>query len=482
MVFNSIAFLVFFILFFTLYWSVLNKNLTVQNLFLLAACYVFYAWVDWRFLFLLIANSTVNYFLGIYISKDADEKRRKILFYIGLIFGIGILLYFKYFNFFVSSVAGVFSILHINLNIHTIKILLPLGISFYTFRTLSYIIDIYQGKTKPVTDWVVFFSYVAFFPCVVSGPIDRANLLVPQLEKKRVFTYESGVDGIRQILWGLFKKIVIADTCAIISDQIFDHYQTLPGSTLFIGAFFFCVDLYADFSGYSDIAIGVARLLGFNVTRNFNYPYFAQNIPDYWRRWHISLTSWVTDYVFTPLSISLRDYAKWGTILAIILNMVIVGVWHGPNWTFVLYGFISGLYFIPLILMGTMNKRKKLDQNKLLPSFAVFKGILGTFLLTMLTDVIFRTRNVTEAFHFYARLFSGSIISRPVMHDNFYLCVVPFVTFMFAIEWVGKSEDVPIRFSKKVSPVVRYAIYFILFYSSIAFMTKSANSFIYFQF
>jgi len=184
MVFNSIAFLVFFILYFTLYWSVLNKNLKVQNLFLLAACYVFYAWVDWRFLFLLIANSTVNYFLGIYISKDADEKRKKILFYIGLIFGIGILLYFKYFNFFVSSVAGVFSILHINLNIHTIKILLPLGISFYTFRTLSYIIDIYQGKTKPVTDWVVFFLYVAFFPCVVSGPIDRANLLVPQLKKR----------------------------------------------------------------------------------------------------------------------------------------------------------------------------------------------------------------------------------------------------------------------------------------------------------
>lgn len=483
MIFNTITFLVFFVLFFLLYWFALNKNLKAQNLFILLASYVFYGWASWHFLLLLIGSSIFNFFLGIYIEKTENEKYKRLLFYLGLLQGLGTLIYFKYFNFFISSIIGAFATIHVSLNMHTMSILLPLGISFYTFRTLSYIIDIYQGKTKPTDDWVIFFSYVAFFPCLISGPIDRANLLIPQLKKKREFVYDDAVDGVRQILWGLFKKTVIADTCAIITNQIFDRYQVLPGSTLFLGAFFFTIQVYADFSGYTDMAIGLARLLGFRVTRNFNYPFFARNIADFWGRWHISLTSWVTDYVFTPLSISLRDYGKLGVILAVLLNLTIVGMWHGDNWTFVLYGFINGLYYIPLILRGNFNKKKKkkAGENEHI-SFVEYGNILATFLLVVITIVFFRANNITEVFHYYSRMFSASLISRPVMQDNFYMIVVPFIIFMLVIEWFGQAEDFPVKFSKKVSPVIRYGVYFILFFSIIAFITKASNSFIYFQF
>ena len=253
-----------------------------------------------------------------------------------------------------------------------------LGISFFTFRTLSYLLDIDKGKIKAEKNWVVFFAYVSFFPSILSGPIDRAKNLIPQLEKKRAFDYNQAIDGLRQILWGLFKKIVIADNCAPFVNQIFNNYQSYPSSSLLLGAFFYAIQIYADFSGYSDMAIGISRLMGFNITKNFDFPFFAQNIAEYWRKWHMSLTSWLTDYVFTPLSIAFRDYGKWGLTFAIIINFTIIGIWHGPNWTYVLFGFLHGCYFIPLILRGTMNKKNKIAKGKLFPSFRELINMLAT--------------------------------------------------------------------------------------------------------
>ena len=273
MLFNSITFAVFFVGFFLLYWLAFKQNLKLQNILLLAGSYVFYAWWDWRFLSLLIGSSALNYYLGIFIAKSENNKRRRFLLFIGLLQGIGGLIFFKYYNFFITSFASAFSIFNFHIEVRTLQLILPLGISFYTFRTISYLLDIDKGKIKPVTDIVVFFSYVAFFPSLISGPIDRAKLLIPQLEKERVFDYSGITDGMRQVLWGLFKKIVVADNCAAITNQIFSNYENLPASSLVLGALFYSFQLYADFSGYSDMAIGIARMLGFNITKNFNFPF-----------------------------------------------------------------------------------------------------------------------------------------------------------------------------------------------------------------
>ena len=358
---------------------------------------MFYAWWDWRFLSLLIGSSLLTYYLGIAIEKATSLKKRKLLLRIGLIQGIGGLIFFKYFNFFIASFNDALASVNVKADIQTLNIILPLGISFYTFRMMSYLLDIHKKKFKATNDWVVLFAYVAFFPCVTSGPIDKAKLLIPQLEKKRVFDSNQAVDGLRQILWGLFKKIVVADNCATFTSQIFDNYKTMPGSTLLLGAFLFAIQLYADFSAYSDMAIGVSRLIGFNVTRNFEYPFFAQNIAEFWRRWHISLTSWLTEYVYTPLTISFRRYEQTGVILAIIINFTICGLWHGANWTFALFGFINGCYFIPLILKGTINKKKKIAKNKIVPSLRESINMLLTLTLFTFTLIFFKSDNVGQA-------------------------------------------------------------------------------------
>jgi alginate O-acetyltransferase complex protein AlgI len=483
MIFNSIPFVGFFVVFFILYWFVFNRSLKLQNLLVLAGCYLFYAWWDWRFLSMLIGSSVLNYFLGIYMYKTKSDKRKRWLLYIGLLQGLGGLIYFKYFNFFITSFADAFSVFNINLGIHTIKILLPLGISFYTFRTLSYLLDIDKGKIKPATDWVVFFSYVSFFPSLISGPIDRANALIPQLEKKRIFTYEQGTDALRQILWGLFKKIVIADNCATITNQIFNNYGTMSASTLLLCAVLFTIQLYADFSGYTDMAIGFARLIGFNITKNFNFPFFAQNIAEYWRRWHMSLTSWLTDYVFTPLSITFRDYGKFGLFLAILLNMITVGAWHGANWTFILFGVLHGLYFIPLIIRGTMSKKKKTTKIKWRPSLVEFRNMVGTFTLVMLTNVIFRVESISQAFDFYYHLFSKSLFSVPSIIDGkTFIIILSFSCLLFAIEWIQRDKQHGLQLDNVTIPkVVRWGFYYGIG-ASIIWLGGSQQDFIYFQF
>jgi alginate O-acetyltransferase complex protein AlgI len=483
MLFTSLPFVLFFILFFGLYWFAFNSGLRLQNLLILAGSYVFYTWWDWRFLFLLIGSSILNYFLGILIAKSNKEGNRNLLLWIGLTQGLGSLVFFKYFNFFITSLVGAFAAFHIRLDIYTLNIILPIGISFYTFKTISYLLDIKKGKIKPATDWIVFFSYVAFFPCVTSGPIDRPGKLIPQLQKKRIFDYSQASDGMRQILWGLFKKIVIADNCAAFTADIFNNYKTLPASSLLFGAFLFTIQIYTDFSGYSDMAIGLSNLLGFKVTRNFDSPYFAQNIADFWRRWHISLTTWLTDYVFIPLSIYFRDYGKMGLVLAILINFTAIGIWHGANWTFVLFGFLHGCYYIPLILSGIMNKKKKIANDKLLPPFKVFLNIAGTFLLVMFTFIIFRSDSLSQAFDYYGRLFSLSLFSSPVITEKINTIVtLVAIVLMFLAEWLQRDKQhvLQIDFIKEFP--VRALIYFGLIFFILAFSATKNADFIYFKF
>lgn len=483
MLFNTLAFVSFFITVFFFYWIVFGRSLKLQNLIILISSYVFYGFWDWRFLSLLILISLVNYILGYYIGKTSNLKTKQVLLGAGVITSLGALIYFKYVNFFMASLAVLLSRFHITLSLPLVNIILPLGISFFTFRTLGYLFDINRGKIVPTTNWVVFFSFVAFFPCLISGPIDKPGMLIPQLKKKRVFDSAQAIDGLRQILWGLFKKTVIADNCALITKPIFDGYQTQPASSLLIGIFFYTIQIYADFSGYSDMAIGIARLLCINVTRNFDSPFFSQNIAEFWRKWHISLTTWLTEYVFTPLSIQFRDYGKLGLIIAILINFTLIGIWHGPSWTFVLFGFLHGCYYIPLILTGTFNKKKKASTQKPFQPLTAFIKTTGTFLLVMFTFVLFYSTSISQALSIYKALFSTTLFSAPVfIQNNIVVHTLYFTIFLLAIEWVGRGQQYALAdFGVKWPLVLRWGFYYgiivIIFY-----FAGSTQRFIYFQF
>ena len=487
MVFNSFNFLFFFIPFFIFYWFVTNKNLKAQNLLILVAGYIFYAWSDWRFLTYLIGASILNFYLGIYIAKANNPKLKKLLVNISLLQGVGGLLFFKYFNFFITSFKDSFHYIGINLNIYTLNIIIPLGISFFTFKIIGYILDLNKGKIVATTDWVNFLAYVSFFPSILSGPIDSARSFLPQLEKKRKFDYYKFTDGLRQILWGLFKKVVIADNCASYTKDIFDNFHTLPASSLLVGAFLFTIQLYTDFSGYSDMAIGIAKLLGFNITKNFDFPFFAQNIAEFWRKWHISLTSWLTEYLFTPLSITFRDNGKTGLIIAIVLNFTICGIWHGANWTYVLYGFLHGCYFIPLILNGTMNKKKKKTNVKMLPTIKEILNMSGTFSIVMFTLIVFRADNINQALSHFSRIFSLSIFKVPklgrLVSIGHFSITIFFIIVMFIIEWYGKEKEYGFDFLVNKTPTfLRLSIYYCLILSIIFLGAYENFQFIYFQF
>ena len=487
MLFNSLEFILFFLSFFILYWFVFNKNITIQNVLILIANYLFMGWVDIRFLIVLISSSIINYFLGIYIAKSEDnEKRQRLFLLLGLIHGLGSLVFFKYCNFFIESFTSLFATANIHLNIHTLSIILPLGISFYTFKAMSYLMDVESGKTQPVSDWVVFFSYLSFFPSSLSGPIDKARDFVPQLENKRVFDKTKAMEGLRQILWGLFKKVVIADNCAGIAGQIFGNYELFPSSTLFLGAFFYTIEIYADFSGYSDMAVGIAKLIGFNVMNNFKLPFFAQNIAEFWQKWHISLTAWMTEYVYTPLSFIFRTYGKMGAILAIIINFVLVGLWHGANWTFIVYGFLHGCYFIPLILKGTVNTNRIIAANSFLPSFKELMNVLGTFILIMLTLILFNSHSISDAIGYYKHMCSTSFFSAPVLPEGIrpikIILTMVFMAVMFGIEWVERKRPYAIAdFGLKWSTPIRWSMYYVIIFL-IFYFSGNEQQFIYFQF
>jgi D-alanyl-lipoteichoic acid acyltransferase DltB (MBOAT superfamily) len=349
MLFNSIDFALFLPIVFILYWFFINKNLKLQNILLVIASYVFYGWWDWRFLSLIVFSSFVDYSVGVALSKTNLEHKRKLLLWTSILINLGFLGFFKYYNFFAESFADAFTLFGRHMEPSRLQILLPVGISFYTFQTLSYSIDVYKRKLEPTKDVVAFFAFVSFFPQLVAGPIERATNLLPQFYKKRHFVYAKAVDGMRQILWGLFKKMVIADNCAEYANQIFNNYEDYSGSTLFLGALFFTFQIYGDFSGYSDIAIGTSRLFGFNLMQNFAFPYFSRDIAEFWRRWHISLSTWFRDYLYIPLGGSRGG--TWMKVRNTFIIFIVSGFWHGANWTFLIWGFLNALYFLPLLLM-----------------------------------------------------------------------------------------------------------------------------------
>jgi alginate O-acetyltransferase complex protein AlgI len=448
MLFLSYPFLVFFPVFFLLYWFVFERRVRAQNLLVLAGSYVFYGWWDWRFLLLLAGCSMLNYALGLLMGRTNREGLQRLLVGIGLLQGLGCLLYFKYFN-----------------------PLLPLGISFYTFKTISYLLDIRRRKIAPERDGVVFLSYVAFFPCIAAGPIDRAGVLIPQLKTRRVFDPGKATDGMRQLLWGLFKKVVIADNAAVFSDDIFARYRSLPASELLFGVFVFTIRIYADFSSYSDIAIGISKLLGFDISQNFCYPFFSRNIVEFWRRWHITLTSWMTDYVFTPLTIAFRNFGRWGVVLACLVNFILIGAWHGPRWTFVLFGFLHGLYYVPLILNRTVNKKRGPLH------------MLWTFLLVMFTFVIFKAETVSQAVDYYRRLLSPTLFSGFYIFEKVNaLAMSGAILVMFVVEWLQKDQAHGLQIGSIRRREVRALIYCTLILAILTFGPTKDADFIYLRY
>jgi len=396
MLFNSIEFAIFLPLVFIIYWFIANNNLRIQNFLIVIASYIFYGWWDWRFLSLIVFSSIVDFLVGNGLSKTDNHIKRKLLLLTSIVVNIGFLGFFKYFNFFAESFSNAFTLLGKPIDPVRLSIILPVGISFYTFQTLSYSIDVYKRKLEPTKNLIAFFAFVSFFPQLVAGPIERATNLLPQFYKKRFFNYNMAVDGIRQILWGLFKKMVIADNAAIFVNDIFSNYHDYSGSTLFLAAILFAFQIYGDFSGYSDIAIGTARLFGFNLMQNFAFPYFSRDIAEFWRRWHISLSSWFRDYVYIPLG------GSRGSRLIVTRNIFIIfvvsGFWHGANWTFLVWGALNAVYFLPLML--TNKNRSNTDtvaQNKYLPSTKETLQMGLTFLLTIIAWVFFRSESVGHA-------------------------------------------------------------------------------------
>ena len=378
MLFNSLSFAVFLPVVFILYWFVTNKDLRIQNLLLLAASYFFYASWDYRFLFLLIFSTLLDYFSGIKMNRVRNRNQKRLWLSLSIIINLGFLGIFKYYNFFASSLAEALSTVGLHLNLWTINVILPVGISFYTFHGLSYVLDIYNNKIEPEKNYIDYAVFVSFFPLLVAGPIERATHLLPQIKKPRIFNYGWAVDGMRQILWGLFKKVVIADTCAGYVNSIFANYGDYGGSTLLLGALFFAFQIYCDFSGYSDIALGTAKLFGIELRRNFAFPYFSRDIAEFWRRWHISLSSWFRDYLYIPLGGS--KVGTWKKVRNTFIIFLVSGFWHGANWTFIVWGALNALYFLPLLLLN--KNRTNLEivaKGKLFPSIPQLAGIGFTF-------------------------------------------------------------------------------------------------------
>ncbi len=482
MFFNSINFALFLSIVFVLYWFVTNKNLKLQNILLLVSSYFFYACWDWRFLFLLIFSTLLDYYTGIKMCDAKNQASKKFWFWLSISVNLGFLGVFKYYNFFAESFASGIANFGLQVNPWTLKVILPVGISFYTFHGLSYVIDIYKDRIKAEKNFIDYSVFVSFFPLLVAGPIERATHLLPQIQKKRIFNYALAVDGLKQILWGLFKKVVIADNCAKFANIIFDNYTDYSGSTLALGAVFFAFQIYGDFSGYSDIALGTARLFGIDLLRNFAFPYFSRDIAEFWRRWHISLSTWFRDYLYIPLGGS--KGGMWHKIRNTFIIFLVSGFWHGANWTFIIWGLLNALYIMPSIVFQTnRNNLEIVAKGKLFPTLKDFFSIIFTFSLTVLAWIFFRSYTVEQALSYISKIFSTSFFSVPVFKSSA-LCVptLVLVVLFIIIEWLGREHQYALAriFSKK-SRVFRLAFYYLLLI--IIFIFAGSNQeFIYFQF
>ena len=480
MLFNSLEFLIFLPIVFILYWFVF-RQLKLQNLFIVIASYIFYGWWDKEFLILIAITTLLSFSSGILIEKlNGKRGWKKCISGANIVANLLILGYFKYCNFFGESFAQLLNYFGFNADWVTLEIILPVGISFYTFQALSYSIDVYRGKIKATTDIVSFFAYISFFPQLVAGPIERATNLLPQILNKRCFDYGGAVDGCRQMLWGFFKKMVIADNCAIAVDTIWNNYSNESGFTLLMGGIFFAFQIYGDFSGYSDIAIGTAKLFGINLKQNFNFPYFSRDIAEFWRKWHISLTSWVKDYLYIPLGGSRCSTKR--VILNTIIIFAVSGLWHGANWTFIVWGIYNALLFIPLLLA---NKNRKylnsVAENRFLPSLKEFLQIVTTFILVTFGWIIFRSESINEAFLFIGNIFSPTLFNIEMQYGK---SVTIGIMFMLIVEWLNRNKLHALQFNGEGVfryRVIRWFVYYGIIVATILFMSIN-QTFIYFQF
>lgn len=479
MLFNSLQFLIFLPIVFLLYWG-LHKQTKWQNLFVVVSSYVFYGWWDWRFL-ILIAITTASSFLSGWLlsAYDGCRGKQKAVSAGNIILNLLILCVFKYFNFFSENLALLFQQFGYQLNGLTLNVILPVGISFYTFQSISYTIDVYQHKIKATNDIIAFFAFVSFFPQLVAGPIERATHLLPQFLRPRRFDYSQAVDGMRQILWGFFKKMVVADNCAVVVNSIFSDYQQMGAADLWLGAFLFSFQIYGDFSGYSDIAIGTARLFGIDLMQNFRYPYFATNISDFWRRWHISLTTWFRDYIYIPMGGN-----RVGQ-LRLVYNTLIVfgvsGIWHGANWTFICWGLYHALLFFPLILLpGLHRKSADVANTRIWPGFVRLFQMGVTFFLVMLGWVIFRSENLQMAMEYLFRMFTQIQFTMPEHGKR----LIILIGILLLVEWLQRDRAHVLQLERfrifRFAPL-RYALYYILLVALVNGAAEQAT-FIYFQF
>lgn len=473
MLFNSIEFLFFLPTVFLLYWFVFVKSLKLQNLLILLSSYTFYGWWDYRFLVLIFLSTVVDFILGILILDQNNRKIQKLLVLFSILFNLGLLGFFKYFNFFIDSWVDLLSSIGFEVKSQfTLNIILPVGISFYTFQTMSYTIDIFRKKLVPTRDFLAFASFVSFFPQLVAGPIERAKNLLPQILTKREFRYDHGIQGLRLIIWGLSKKIVIADSLAPIVDNIFNNFESFGGGTLWLGAIFFAFQIYCDFSGYSDIAIGTSKLFGFELMSNFKFPYFSRNIGEFWRRWHISLSSWFRDYVYIPLGGS-----RNGTVNSfknIFITFIVSGFWHGANWTFIAWGVYHSILYVPTYFLKT--NRKYLDtvigENSFFPSIKEMIEVFLTFIFVTIGWVIFRAETLSDSFKYLKIMFLDFQIPNSNLRGMYFITPLLFLDYLFR-----KKEKLDFKISVSLELLISLILIFIIIGSF-----NNSSSFIYFQF
>lgn len=506
MLFNSLEFAIFLPLVFAIYWS-LQKNLRVQNLFVIIASYVFYGWWDWRFLLLIAFTSLCSWGSGLLIARDAQKDSEglgggrnvsfadkthtsnithytspKFWLWFNIAINLGILGVFKYYDFFVSEFGALFRVSTESL---LLRIILPVGISFYTFQALSYSIDVYRKKIEPTKDIIAFYAFIAFFPQLVAGPIERATNLLPQFLQKRNFDYKQAAEGVHQIIWGLFKKMVVADCCAVYVNDVFESYTDFNASTLALAAILFSFQIYGDFSGYSDIAIGTAKLFGIRLMRNFNNPYFSRDIAEFWRRWHISLTTWFRDYVYIPLGGSRVEKKK--IIRNTFVIFLVSGLWHGANWTFIAWGAYHAMLFLPLILLGTNRKfTNQVAEGSVFPSYGEMLRIVFTFMLVAIGWILFRSETILQAVDYMSRMVSVSMFSKPVWGDKWNLLVACVgITIMIITEWYERGFESPLQ-RTSTSGLLKNKLVRIISLSIFSFLMLmfrgGASDFIYFQF
>lgn len=477
MLFNSIDFLIFLPIVFIIYWM-LGKKYNLQNLFIVAASYVFYGWVNTKFLLLISFTTLCSWLSGLYIEKyRANRRLSKSIAGINIVINILILILFKYYNFFAESFATIMQYFGIKMNIVELNLILPIGISFYTFQALSYSIDVYKGKLKATQNAAAFFAYISFFPQLVAGPIERATSLLPQFLKRRTFDYTKALDGLRQMLWGFFMKIVVADNCALGVNNIFTEYSHLGATTLIYGAFLFTIQIYCDFAGYSNIAIGAARLFGIDLMRNFNNPYFSRDISEFWRRWHISLTTWFRDYIYIPLGGSRCGKAK--SFRNTLVIFLVSGLWHGANWTYVVWGLYHAVLFLPLLLTGRNRKYIGIvAENKKLPSLKETLQMSTTFLLIMIGLIIFRADTIHIAWEYIVRMFTAWDSSMPEYGKSAFIWTL----IMLIVEWIQRDKPHALCIETTVkSPAARMAVYYAIIITIILFQGET-EQFIYFRF